>query len=270
MSDKKDTPVSGTKEWSASSANVMLGCTHDCRYCYARSAAIRFGKITPDQWNSEQVTATAAKKVGKRSGTIMFPTTHDITPSNLEHTGEFLERLLVAGNKVLVVSKPHLSVMGELCRRFVPYRDQILFRFSIGSRNADVLNLWEPGAPSYAERLASLVHCFEQGFDTSVSMEPILDYAEDDIVAMYREMAPFVTDAIWLGKMNKAGERLARNGFSTDTALMEAATLLVASQSDDRIRALYARLQAEPKAKWKESIKKVVGLEIPTEAGLDV
>jgi hypothetical protein len=40
-------------------------------------------------------------------------------------------------------------------------------------------------------------------------------------------------------------------------------------QSDDNIKALFERYKGNPKVKWKESIKKVVGIALATEAGLD-
>ena len=261
--------VSGTREWAASSVNVMLGCSHDCRYCYARSAAHRVGRVK-GEWTDEIVQPNLlAKGFGKRKGTVMFPTQHDITPGNLPFTSEILRRLLAAGNDVLVVSKPHRDVIMELCALLDEYKDQILFRFTIGSRNDRTLALWEPGAPGYRERLSALKYARNAGFATSVSMEPMLDTDEEHIVETFYELAPFVTDAIWLGKMNKAIERLTHNGFGGDEELMDAATMLMASQSDERIHTLYARLMDEPKVKWKESVKVVVGIAVPTEAGLD-
>lgn len=269
MKDKKT--VSGTREWASSNANVMLGCKHDCRYCFARSSAARFGRKDPELWPIEVVQSNLAdRRFGKRKGTVMFPTTHDITPDNLEYTGAILHRLLEAGNDVLVVSKPHLSVITTLCKDLEAYKDQLLFRFSIGSVDNEVLTLWEPGAPDYEERRESLKHVFNAGFRTSVSMEPILDTTESHILQTFNDLESFVTDAIWLGKMNKAVERLKRNGFGDNEPLMTAAAELVESQSDERITALYAKLKDEPKVKWKESIKKVVGIAVPTEAGLDV
>jgi hypothetical protein len=44
---------------------------------------------------------------------------------------------------------------------------------------------------------------------------------------------------------------------------------LLDSQNDERIWELYNRLKDNTKVRWKESIKKVVGLELATEAGLD-
>lgn len=103
--------VRGTREWASSSVNVMSGCSHDCRYCYARTSASRF-KTHPGDWTAEVVRPQAAtKQFGKRSGTVMFPTQHDITPGNMEHTLPVQGRLLKAGNTVLVVMKPHPEVV---------------------------------------------------------------------------------------------------------------------------------------------------------------
>ena len=40
--------------------------------------------------------------------------------------------------------------------------------------------------------------------------------------------------------------------------------------NNDNIMKLYHKYKDNPKIKWKESIKKIVGIEIPTEAGLDI
>ena len=37
--------ISGTREWAVENVNIILGCPHKCRYCYARANALRFGKI---------------------------------------------------------------------------------------------------------------------------------------------------------------------------------------------------------------------------------
>ena len=68
--------------------------------------------------------------------------------------------LLRVGNQVLVVSKPHLDCIEAVCEKFGDYQGQILFRFTIGACDDCVLSFWEPGAPVYAERKASLEHAF--------------------------------------------------------------------------------------------------------------
>ena len=59
------------------------------------------------------------------------------------------------------------------------------------------------------------------------------------------------------------------NNVAQNETTEAAANALLASQSDDRIKALYGRLEDHPKVKWKESIKAVVGIDLPTEVGLD-
>ncbi|OHD25685.1 MAG: hypothetical protein A2Y38_00380 [Spirochaetes bacterium GWB1_59_5] len=266
MSEKKR--PTGTREWASTSVNVMQGCAHDCRYCYARADKRR---PHAGPWTTEQADIKSLnRKYGKRQGTVMFPTTHDITPDNLLFTIPVLRRLLEAGNHVLIVSKPHWEAVDTMLNQFQAFRSQVLFRFTIGSTHDETLQLWEPGAPLYEERLRCLAGAFGRGFATSVSMEPMLDTEENDIVSAFQAMVPFVTDCIWLGKMNHALERLTANGFGDDEALKNAALALVISQCDERILALYSRLKDEPKVKWKESIKQVVGINSPDEIGLDV
>lgn len=262
-------PVSGTKEWSASSVNIQRGCSHNCLYCYAAANAFRFGQVEKGEWDQEVLLEKAlAKNYGKRQGTIMFPTTHDITPTNLPHAIAVLKKMLESGNKVLIVSKPHLECVEAMCRELEPYKDQILFRFTIGSASEQLLGLWEPGAPSFRERFESLKHAHAAGFDTSVSMEPLLEPEEEDIEQLIRWLDPFVTDSIWLGKANRLVERIKRNGQWNDV-IERLVTALLASQTDERILRLYGLLRDHPKVKWKESIKAVVGIDRPTEAGLD-
>ena len=73
----------------------------------------------------------------------------------------------------------------------------------------DILHYWEPGAPLFEERLTSLRYAFEAGYDTSVSAEPMLD--SKNAVALFKTLEPYVTDSIWLGKMNHMESRVKVN-----------------------------------------------------------
>jgi hypothetical protein len=259
--------VFGTAEWAKYNENIMAGCEHDCLYCYAKEMAVRFGRVKADEWKSPVLdTKKVSRKFSLREGVTMFPTTHDITPAFLPETIDFIDRMLKPGNKVLLVSKPHLACIEEICSHFAWARSQLLFRFTMGSASDAVLAFWEPGAPAFSERLASLRHAHAEGFATSVSCEPMLDDRPDRVVEV---VSPYVTDSVWLGKANMLKNRMAVNGHRTDEEIAFADRLL-AAQSDDSIRALYERLKDNPKVKWKESIKRVVGLEISTEKGLDI
>lgn len=259
--------VFGTQEWAKYNENCINGCSHDCKYCYAKSIAVRMKRKTPESWQIEELkNDKLIKSFRKRNGTFMFPTTHDITPKYLDECIYFLGNILKPGNNVLVVSKPHLECIKKICDLLPQYKQQILFRFTIGSTNSAVLKFWEPNAPGFEERLESLKYAFAAGYKTSVSCEPMLDGNIDELVAA---LFPYVTDSIWLGKMNHPGSRLAINGVN-DLEILVIMKQLMSIQSDEWIRQLYYRYKDNPKIKWKESIKKVVGLQVSMEKGLDI
>jgi DNA repair photolyase len=173
--------------------------------------------------------------------------------------------MLDAGNEVLIVSKPHIDCISRLCERLEPWKENILFRFTIGSTSDDVLRLWEPNAPPYMERMGALILAYKKGFKTSVSSEPYLD---NNVGRLISEASPYVRDAIWIGKMNKVKHRLLTNGANKE--VMDQAELLSFLQRDESVVRLYESLKYHPKVKWKDSIKQVVGLDRPTEKGLDI
>lgn len=260
-------PPSGTQEWAASNVNIQDGCEHDCRYCYAKTMAIRFKRVTAASWGRPRLRQhDLDRSFTKRAGRIMFPTAHDITGQNIDECVSVLTRMLAAGNELLIVSKPWLACVTRLCDELAEYRSQILFRFSIGSIENDVLSYWEPGAPSFDERLSSLKMAHLQDFQTSISGEPMLDGDPDALIAAVR---PYVTDSIWLGKINRLRNILPVN-CPGDPETVRRGHMLVALQSDQAIRALYNRHRHDPLIKWKDSIKAVVGLARPSAIGLDV
>jgi len=257
--------IRGTFEWAKYNENCISGCSHGCWYCYARNKAIQMGDKTPWTWANEVISRKKmSKKIVKKDGRIMFPTTHDISPATLPACAVYLERLLSVGNEVLIVSKPHFSCISFLCEAFTQYKDQILFRFTIGSGYDDTLLLWEPNAPGFKERVASLKLAYDRGYFTSISCEPMLD---QDIHVVVDAVKNWVTDAIWLGKANHLITRLTNNGAGN--IILEMGRKLEEMQNDEAILALYERYKDDPIIKWKESIKEVVGLELPTEKGMD-
>lgn len=229
--------------------------------------AIRFKRSTARNWTTTKIRRREVDKAqGKKSGRIMYPTTHDITPENVTEYVTVLKKLLVAGNDVLIVSKPHLSCIKRICRECTDYKRQILFRFTIGSTDNKVLRYWEPDAPRSAERLNSLKWAFQEGYATSISVEPMLDTTMDGLIKAVR---PYVTDAIWLGRVNQIKSALAQN-CPKDMDAKKQADELLSLQNDDWIRILYQRYRKDKLIKWKDSIKKVVGIERPVAIGMDV
>ncbi|MGD0516409.1 MAG: radical SAM protein [Thermoguttaceae bacterium] len=258
--------ISGTKEWSVTSVNIILGCAHRCRYCYARADALRRRQIPDGQVWGETYFTLREKEVHKQrklvNGTVMFPSTHDIFPEHLDSVLMVIGNILRAGNRILIVSKPHLECIQAICREFEEYREKILFRFTIGAMDNAILQYWEPGAPGFEERLSCLQHAFTNGFQTSVSCEPLLDGYNTR--ALFDALAPYVTDTIWIGKMNGIEYRVEPG---TDQRAIQRVR---EGQTDENVRGVYAALKDEPKVRWKESYKGVLGLHQAEEAGLDI
>ena len=194
----------------------------------------------------------------------MFPASHDITDNNWSACVIVLVRLLKAGNKVLIVSKPHYNCIASICTVFEGYRDKLTFRFSIGSCDDKILSYWEPNAPDYQERKEALEVAFNSGFETSVSIEPMLDSENVDI--LINELSPYVTHSIWIGKMNHLG----RFGKVSDMILRQAIDDIKRGQSDAVIKEIYQRHKDNPLIRWKNEIKKVVGIPVPRQSGLDI
>lgn len=199
----------GTREWADSNVNCYIGCSNNCRYCYARNFAFRFKRINGyDEWKEMKPNVKAINKgYRKRKGRIMFPTSHDITVETKNNCLQVLFKLLVAGNDVLITTKPVFNIIVEICKRFEYYKNQIQFRFTITSKENNILKFFEPNAPLFQERLESLKWAFEKGFKTSVSIEPFLDTYLNLLI---KKISPYITETIWIGTMSNLNKVMAR------------------------------------------------------------
>ena len=183
------------QDLSKKRVSFQTGCEYDCLYCYAKGYARGNG-----EWHKPKIRMKDVNRRYSNYGEVlMFPSSHDITLNNRRYAYGVLSKLLGAGNQVLIVTKPTLKIIQEICGSVGHYRDQILFIFTITSLYDSDLKKWEPGAPNFQERFDSLKHAYEQGFNTSVSIEPMLS---DNTVALSHRVLPYITDKIWIGKMH--------------------------------------------------------------------
>jgi len=252
-----DRPKSGTREWATHNKNFDLGCHNDCRYCYARyDAVVRFKRKTFENWKNREINMKKFnEKPVKLDGRLMFPSTHDITIENVGLCVEYLKKWLAVGNEILIVSKPHLSCVNILCHELAEYKSQITFRFTICSKNDDVLKFWEPNAPSFNERKEALKYAHLQGYNTSVSCEPYLD---EDICLLVEDLLPYISDSIWIGKMNKMKPRVDISNWTREE--LEYLNRVKRNQTDEIVKAIYDTFKNNPRVKYKESVKRVIGL----------
>ncbi len=248
----------GTREWAETNFNIGKGCANDCLYCYAAAMAANpfYGAWRKrSQWSHEQLSANAdITSFPARDGVIMFPSTHDITPYYLPHFVRVALVMLAKGNRLLITTKPRLDSIRQLTDAFAPYRDQVLFRFTIGSTMDSDLLFWEPGAPLFLERFDALQLAHERGFKTSVSIEPMLA-GWKEAIRVLRAVYPLVTDTIWIGRMNKARLRC-----DMKRPAVAAAVRMVEHLQDDAsiLKLVEICRFGLDKVRWKDSIREVI------------
>ena len=251
---KKMKSVRGVGEWAGYSYNCGVGCQHSCRYCYSRSFFVQEGIVASNEdFRIERPNPHRINITERVEKAIQFPSAHDITPVYLDTYCQTLRNILAAGNRVLIVSKAHFDCIELICRDSPAFKSQMEFRFTIGSTNAELLRYWEPGAPAPEERMRALAYATEQGYQTSVSMEPI-PAGREDAVATFYELLPLTNGTIWIGMMNGLEERFVPE-TDEDRAQLQRITNL---QTPEEMVELYRQLRHEPAVRWKDSIKEVV------------
>ena len=196
-------------------------------------------------------------------GIVGFPTSHDITPTNIDAYLEVLDKFLIAKNEVLIVSKPHFDCIKKICQMGSQYKDKILFRFTIGAMDDNILKFWDTNAPLYKERKKALIYARENGFKTSISMEPLLDAS--NVVEIATDLVEYVTDYIWIGKMKYTAYFRNKAQKEGDLLMLKHATDIENGQTKKRIKEIYDEFEKKPelfkKIKWKDSYKDVLGIE---------
>ena len=266
MKDPQSSPT-GTAEWADQTLNVARGCRHGCLYCYARAEKLRWGQIDCGaDWVHERVDARRVEKgYRKRKGTILFPSAHDITPGTVEACGIVLEKLLTAGNRVLIVTKADGPCCDEIRRRIEPWREasdadgrrQVTWRLSIGCLNETFRAWWEPGAPSIEMRIEVLRGLARDGWQTSVSCEPLLEPWK--AVELVDAVCSHVTETIWIGACRELKARTAwcRAAFDAERFRLIRATAehLTRWQTPGVIRTVARKLWRELDEDVKERLR---------------
>jgi len=251
---KKREVTSGTKEWADHNVNCIKGCQYNCRYCYAKLMAKRFGRCTESTWKDMVVSDKSVERGYKKyNGRVMFPSTHDIIdePEFKAACFTVIGKLLDAGNEVLITTKPSLSITNAIMEQFHSHKTHFQFRFTITSLDDSLLSFWEPNAPSFEDRFTSLQHAYENDFKTSVSIEPFLDHTPQTLIDM---LSPFVSESIWLGPMNY----IAQNGIAdVDKSYYEN---IRNNSRTERLWEIYHDLKDNPIIRFKDSMNNRLGL----------
>lgn len=250
----------GTKEWAEKNLNLFTGdCKNGCIYCYACANNARYNRSKEFKLKKELIAPN--KKFSKRNYLTMYPSAHDIRSEDLLQHLRLLDKFLKSGSPILIVTKPDAECVEVICDEFLKYREQIEWRFTIGSTDNKTLRFWDTNAPNFVSRLLSAKIAHSMSYKTSLSIEPMLDiYPENIIKSLY----PFITGDIWIGKMNFPMQRIALNNKNLPDLKMELIEEHIAWQANDnnilqKVEEI-TKLAKQYKLsiRWKESIQKVI------------
>ncbi len=249
------------QDWADKGINISRGCSNDCRYCYAREESVRRHGNTVENWPKEELNPKIISKGWRISSKrLMFPTTHDITPGTYDAYETVLKKLLKAGNKILVVSKPRPELIEKLCDAIEPYKSQVMFRFTITAMDNGVLKFWEPNAPTYEDRKKALALVKEKGFRNSVSIEPMLD--SPNVGDLIEDLRPYTTDCMWVGPMKMVRKRVVNDSPEVEKQIIK----IISEQTPEKLLPIYTRYKDDPLIKWKGHYRKQLrrlGIKIP-------
>lgn len=259
----------GTEEWvrKGGRINVAKGCANNCVYCYARANSHRFNQRNFKDW--AEVSICYGKRIPKKIKHIagkydfMMQTATDI-PESEEGWKEWLRVAKDILNKkfsLLITTKPRLERIKMIHEELEDFKEYFTFRFSITSRNEERVKLFEPNASSYAERIESLKYVFDRKYNSSVSIEPLLDLSPIPIVEDIQNYLGKIDAAmdigtIWIGflKTKYIPDFYRKTSEELNTAIGR----FTWKQSFENVLKWYKVAFPHERVVFKESVKKMM------------
>ena len=204
-------------EYAGRSANLYVGCAHDCKYCYARPYSIRRRWVEDDAaWSIVRPVADMldhirreTKRRPERLGEVHLCFMTDLFMYDPE-TGDCHEEIALDTLSAISALNSAGVPVSTLTKGVYPFDDvdwlhpQNRYGITVVSLNEDFRAEWEPGAAPIRRRIESREALADDGMRTWVSIEPYptpnIDPTAGNIIELLENL-PFV-DEVVLGKMN--------------------------------------------------------------------
>jgi DNA repair photolyase len=156
--------------------NPYTGCDHACVYCYASSYIPKFFKCRPKKDLIPRLKREAAKLKGEL---ISISNSSDPYPNLEAKIGlmrKCLEILSKHDCKIQIVTKSNLVVRdADLLEK-----TQSMVTLTITTDDDNISKIIEPKAPSSSERLKAAETLIKKGIPTSVRIDPIILFVNDN------------------------------------------------------------------------------------------
>ena len=200
------TPSGAAREYSPYAANLYIGCSHGCQYCYAPHALQRrpgdyFGTPAPRRDVLKLLDQDLQKQ--RYDKQILLSFIGDVycqTTDNNATTRAALQLLDYYKAPVAVLSKGGERMLRDL-DVFREFGGRIMVGATLTFYDEEKSRGWEPGAASPQERLATLKALHGAGIRTFASFEPVLEPAES-LALMERTLQDGSVHHYKVGKLN--------------------------------------------------------------------
>lgn len=165
--------------------NPYTGCDHTCVYCYASSYIPKFFNCRPKKDLVTKLKREASKLKGE---TISIANSSDPYPNLEAKTGlmrKCLEVLCQQDCKIQIITKSSLVARDIDLLKKVPS----MVSLTITTDDDNIAKLVEPYAPPSSERLRTVKTLIEKGIPTSVRIDPIIPFVNDDQENLIKNLA---------------------------------------------------------------------------------
>jgi DNA repair photolyase len=165
--------------------NPYTGCDHACVYCYASSYIPKFFNCRPKKDLIQRLRREAAKLKGE---IVSIANSSDPYPNLEAQTGltrECLEILSQQDCKIQIITKSSLVTRDIDLLKKMPS----MVSLTITTDNDNTAKLIEPHAPLPSERLKAVKILTEKEIPTSVRIDPIIPFVNDNPENLIKTLA---------------------------------------------------------------------------------
>ncbi len=165
--------------------NPYTGCDHGCLYCYASSYIPRFHDCRPKKNLIPRIKREAARLEGEL---ISISNSSDPYPQLEQKTGltrKCLEILADSNCRLQIVTKSDLVVRDIDILRELPCAVSV----TVLTYDDKLSERLEPAAPVSSRRLRAIETLVKEGISTTVRIDPIIPFLNDDFAGLVEAVA---------------------------------------------------------------------------------
>lgn len=190
-------PKGRAREYGDYAINIYTGCTHGCKYCFAKDMAKRFGTV--DGWKDVKprdgiVEAVKEQLIGMKGAgkLIHLCFTCDPYPADIDTTStrQIIQAIKDSGNHVQILTKGATRAV----RDFDLLDENDWFGVTITGADENM----EPNADRAVNNVIELAIAHHKGIKTWVSFEPVI--APEAVLKWIKQTC--FADKIKIGKLN--------------------------------------------------------------------